>query len=222
MKDYFRRQGLSFKYNPIFWLLRLFFVYLMVTTGRLQWLIILFGTAFSIGFVQNTEMEHMLPMSEEEIIKQKLTKVGFIWLRYLVIGLIGRVYIFLAGENGWYGYHDYVSREMPILEISFFVLIMVYAYELMLDAIREDKGTGLKEVIPRKIYKYFIQTLPHFIFFFYAVIMIMSAQERKGVLKYGDEWMHAAAILAAAVLLTINILIERKSFKTTDYRPADF
>ena len=76
MKDYFRREKLSFKYNPIHWFGRLLFIFLIVTSGILQWIVVLFGSAFSISFVHSTEMEHMLPMSDDELIRKKLTKVG--------------------------------------------------------------------------------------------------------------------------------------------------
>jgi hypothetical protein len=222
MKDYFRRERISFKYNPILWLARLLFVFLMIVAGRMQWFIILFGSAFSVGFVQATEMEHMLPLSEKEVIGKKKMKIRNVWLRYLLIGMVGRVYIYFAGKNGWYGFHDHVSRKLLLIEAAFFILLMVYAYELMLDAISEARENGgVRTLLPRAVYKIFIQTIPHVIFFTYAIVIMMSAQKAKGLLKEGPQWMHAAILLGAAVLLVINVLIERSKLGTYDYRPAE-
>lgn len=220
MKDYFRREKLSFKYNPIHWLGRLLFIFLIVTSGILQWIVVLFGSAFSISFVHSTEMEHMLPMSDKELIRKKLTKVGNVWLRYLVLGIIGRIYIYFASKNGWYGFCTKLETRSTLLVIGFFVLLMVYAYEVMLDAISENRFDGrTREMFPPNLCKIFIQTLPHIVFFVYAIMLIMSGETKRALLQYGPEWMHLSILLAAALLLSINALIERKNLKVVDYYP---
>lgn len=220
MKDYFRRERLIFKYNPIYWFSRLLFVFLIVTAGILQWIVILFGSAFSIRFVHSTEMEHMLPMSDDELIKKKLTTVGNVWLRYLILGVIGRLYIYFAAKNGWYGFCTRLETNSLLLMIGFFILLMVYAHEIMLDAISENRFDGrTRELLPKNICKIFIQTIPHLIFFVYAIMLIISAETRRSLLKFGPDWLHAAILIAAALLLSVNVLIERKKLKIVDYYP---
>ena len=97
---------------------------------------------------------------------------------------------------------------------------MVYAYEVMLDAISENRfGGRTREMFPPNLCKIFIQTLPHIVFFVYAIMLIMSGETKRALLQYGPEWMHLSILLAAALLLSINVLIERKNLKVVDYYP---
>ena len=74
MKDYFRRERISFKYTPILWAVRLLFVSLVIFSGSAQWIIVLLGSAVSVGYVHSTEMEHMLPLSDKEITAKTLER----------------------------------------------------------------------------------------------------------------------------------------------------
>ncbi|SEF68980.1 hypothetical protein SAMN04487934_102159 [Eubacterium ruminantium] len=222
MKDYFRREKISFKYYPLFWVIRLLFVFMIITSGMLQWVVILFGSAFSIGFVYGTEMEYMLPMSQEEIKRKRLIRIRNVWIRYAVLGVIGRIYIYFASKNGWYGLHDMIAVKNPEISAAFFVLLMIYAYELMLDAGISAKTSGMAQLIPSSFVKVIIQTIPHIIFFIYAVMAIKYAAKPDGIESMGPMWLHLTFLLSASGLLLINIFVEKSGRILKDFVPSEY
>ena len=99
---------------------------------------------------------------------------------------------------------------------------MIYAYEVMLDAGNdENRYFVTKTFLHREVVKYFIQTLPHIVFFTYAMSRIFTADAGRGLTGYGSIWIHFTILLAAAVLLVINVILERKRFRIGDVYPAE-
>lgn len=222
MKDYFRRERISFKYTPILWAVRLLFVSLVIFSGSAQWIIMLLGSAVSVGYVHSTEMEHMLPLSDKEITAKNLRKIRFVWLRYLILGVMSKVYVYLAVKNGWIVANSLIANETPLIDICFFILLMVYAYELMLDAGNDNKRLdGLGSIFKKKAIKYFIETLPHIVFFIYAISMMMSGSSRRGILSKGSDRFHIYILITAAVLLTVDVILERRKSRLCDYYPYE-
>ena len=220
VNDYLRREKILFKYHPKLWIARIIFIILVILSGCFQWLIMIIASAISIGYVHSSEMEHMLPMTDRELTARNLMKVRMVWLRYLIFGAIGNVYVYLSSKNGWFLLYPNAIYKAPVLELCFFILQMVYIYEIMLDEANDNKrlnGFGKHPKIePVKI---LIQVIPHLVFYIYAVSISISSDKRRGILCIDADEIHMTIISAAALLILINLLTERKKSRICDHYP---
>lgn len=217
MKEYFAREKISFSNTPALYPARLLLVALLVISGNYQWIIILFGTAFSIGFIYLTEIEYMLPLTDKELRDLRFRRVGIVWLRYLIFGLIGRVFAYIASTRGWGLGREEICVARPYIVLAHFILLMIYAYELMLDSAGERKPVNKAPFfIKKEKIKYLTETLPHLVFFVYS----MGIMLKHGIARLGSEWIHVAILLAAAVILLVNVIISRSKWRLGDYVPS--
>ena len=209
MSDYLRREKLSFKYMPIFWLLRILFCLAVIFSGYAQWCVMIIGTFASIGFIYSTEMENMLPMTDEEIKAVRFMRVRNVWLRYLFLGLISILVHFLLLDrmgDTWF--------PTPII-IMHFVLQMINMYDTFLDAITPKalKGDFRSLVKKTEISKYFTETIPRLVFFIYGISLIIT----HGIINEGSVWVHVVVLGIASILMGLNVVRDAKAWRLMDY-----
>ena len=208
MREYLRREKISFKYMPAFWLLRLFFCISLLFSGYAQWCVMIIASYFSIGFIYGTEMENMLPLTDEEIRSQRFLRVRVIWIRYFILGVISLLinyYLIKKGTD---------SRVNTPVVIMHFILQMISVYDTFLDAItRSGRNNRFFDSISHKgITKYITETIPLLVFFIYGyLILIMTSQINANI------WIHVSVLGISSILLGINAILKSKAWRISDY-----
>ena len=208
MNDYLRREKISFKYLPVFWLLRIAFCLAILFTGYAQWGVMVVGAAFSIGFINSTEMESMLPMTDEEIKAMRFTKVRAVWLRYLVFGLLSLAVHYLLAD--WMGDKWYPT---PLI-LFHFALQMLVVLSVFIDGITSSllKKVG-SPLVKKEVKKYFTESIPHIVFFVYGIALLHF----HSLIDDGPLWIHLLILGIAAVLMGIDVFDKVKAWRVTDY-----
>ena len=153
MREYFREEGLKFRYFPVFILMRILFIALVFIVGQIQWLFVVASAAFSYGFLHDTEAEHMLPASNEELIARRRLRVRMVWLRYLLICLGSIAVHYVLMKNGDFSLdpHDSALLRRPLIPAFYFVLQMLFVYNILLTAAvtqKQEKKKGVKKPLP--------------------------------------------------------------------------
>jgi len=211
MREHVRMEWLSLKHMPVFWLTRILFIALVICAGNLQGFVMMLGCAFSLGFVFDSEEECILPLTDEEMKRRRLYRVGMIWLRYLIVGLIGIAAAFLLP-----GLTEFtvVMREKRLLFAAFFVLQMALIYETMLENV-----TKRKHMEPYgSVKKFAFGILPTIVFFTYALSGFL--RENRPFFYDGAEWIHVCILLVAAALLVIYCFVICREWKLGDFEPS--
>lgn len=211
MREHFRMERITLKYMPAFWLTRLLFVALVICAGNLQGYVMILACAFSVGFVFDSEEEALHPLTDDEIKRRRMTRIGMIWLRYLLAGLIGiAVAHFLPDSTGL----TVIMKEKRLLYAAFFVLQMALVYENMLELV-----TKRKRVEPLgSVRRFLLSSLPTIVFFVYAISFL--TQGRRPFFYEGAEWVHACILMTSAALLGIHCFVICRKWKLMDFEPA--
>ena len=212
VKDYFRQESTAFRSRPYLWVLRIILVAWVLYSGSAQWCVIIPGHSFSIGFTHHTEIERFIPFSDEELKKRKFTRVNIIWLRYLILGIISYILIFIF-DNPFIKAETFLNR--PYMYIAFFILEMVFVYNGLLDMVIERRrDTKIKLNYPISQYVFYI--LPFIVFFVYA-ISVLQAPRNSFFSNIGEQWAHVIVLLTAAALMIIHTFRMYKSWKIADF-----
>ena len=128
MKDYFRKTKIKYRYWPLSILAKICFVVLMMIAPSIQWALILVITSVSYGFQYTNEVEALLPRTDEEVKKARLTTCNMVWLRYFIVCAGGFAMAFLCP---WYKAVGARFTSNPMIFATFFTLQMVMTYSLM-------------------------------------------------------------------------------------------
>ncbi|GEM_PF-2551931 len=213
IKDYFRNEKINFKSWPVFWVLRIVFAALILISFNVQCFFMIMGASFSMGFAHNTEVEKILPLSDEDLKKKRMVKVNMVWMRYLIFGIAGAIYTMTFPKYSEIREHI-LSR--PYMYFSFFILQMVMIYstmlELMIENCKEDKFT-----FKQPIFKYIFSLIPTIIFWVYAVSSMRNSVT--ALFFMGYEWPHIVVMLTAALFLIIYNISIYKKWKIMDFKP---
>lgn len=211
MREYFRQERLSFRYIPAFWLARLLFVVMIILLPTAQMFLMLMAAVFSYGFRFETEAESLIPLTDEEIKRMRLTRCHMIWLRYLIVGFVGILLGYLLPDSiiirgGMYG--------SPAILGAFFALQMVAIYETLLE--RAEGITGGKKIYTP--FRYVFCSLPTVILFVYA-FRGLEFRKKTAFFMNGATWIHAGILLAATALLAIYCVKLYSEWKIRDFAP---
>ncbi len=213
IKDYFREEKISFRSWPVFIVMRIAFAALIIFTFNVQWCMMVMGAVFSIGFIQNTEAEKIIPLTDEELKQKRFVRVNMVWLRYLILGIIG--YIVTLNLTGFQNVRELIMMR-PCMYFAFFILQMVTIYQTMLEQMI-DNSSSKRFTLKQPIEKYIFNSIPSIIFFVYGVSSIQNTG--KGFFFTGQEWPHVLVMLIGALLSIIYTIIQYKRWKIEDFRP---
>ena len=209
MRDYFRQESIAFRYMPLMYLARIFFVAVMLISGNIQWVIMLIGIMFSLGLNYSKEEEYLLPLTDEEYKKRRLCRVLMIWLRYLILGIGGYIMMYVLSD------FDYIRRIIslrPVFAAVFFGFQMLLVFETLLESVA---GKGIKmstlETVLRHIHM--------IIFFVYGIEYVRGSDT--GLVMAGNETLHIVIMSAAMIMLIFNCIKMLRTWKVPDYEPAE-
>lgn len=213
MREYFRQERLTFRYSPVFWLTRLLFVALVIAIPNTQLFFMLIASALSYGFRFETEEESLIPLTDDEIKRMRLTRCNMIWLRYLLVGLTGILLVYLFPEFivVWGG-----MFERPWILGAFFVAQMAMVYEALLERAIDPHGKKGKHTP----FRYVFCSLPTVICFIYAFNGVM-VRRVPVFFKDGPEWIHAGILLAVAILFAVFCVRFCKEWKISDFKLSE-
>ena len=217
MREYFREEGLKFRYFPVFILMRLCLIALIFIAGQIQWLIVAAAAAFSFGFLYDTEAEHMLPVSYEEMLARRRLRVRMVWLRYLIICLASIAVHFVMMQNGDFRMdpHDSALLRRPLIPAFYFILQMIFIYNILLNASasqKNEKKKGEKTDPAKAFEKAVFYMLPAYIYFVYGAGFCINH-----FIYMGSQWIHILIIIVASILLTIRNIKISKELKLADF-----
>ena len=217
MREYIREQGLKYRYFPPFILLRVCFILLVFAVGQLQWLFVIASCPFSFGFLYDTEAEHMLPLSREELMGRRRLRIGMVWLRYLIIclGSIAVHYMMMKNGNFSLDPQDSALLRRPLIPAFYFILQMLFVYNTLLTAsITQKPGKKKKQPLAKALERFVTYLIPAYIYFIYGVGFCIN-----DFIYYGSQWIHIAIIVTATILLSIRNIKETKNFTIPDFSP---
>lgn len=217
MSEYIREEMIKFKYHPVFILTRLLMLAVLIAVSYAGWGAMLFASAWSVGFVYSTETESMLPLTDAEVIKRKHFRINMIWLRYLIFGLIAYAvnYVMILKDVSVWDIGFAPMTEKPFIVISFFILQMVFIYNALLSVMVPDHTNKFSAALKNAFKNDLISVLSGIVFFTYAVDLTLS--KKRTLIIEGNEFIHCAILLAAAVLMGIGIYKKIKDWKVTDF-----
>ena len=220
MREYFREEGLRFKYFPPFIFLRLAFIALVFIVGQLQWLLVAASCALSFGFLYDTEAEHMLPLNSEELIARRRLRVRMVWFRYLLICLVSIAIHLLMMRSRIFAMdpQDSALLRRPLIPAFYFVLQMLFVYNILLTAAvtqKQEKKKGVKKPLPEVLERFILYQIPVYVFLIYGVGFCIN-----DYIYYGSQWIHIAIIAAASILLAIYNVKVSKELTLPDFSPA--
>jgi len=216
MTEYFREEKIRFKYFPAFYLTRILFTALVFILGQMQWAVMAIAASLSYGFRYDTEAEHFIPLSVDEMIKRRRTRLWMIWLRYAVLGFASLLLHYLMLQNGIYIFDVEFSVLLrhPAAAGAFFILQMAFVYSSLLSSsIRQINPVKKRLPMRMQIFDYVFRILPNLVFFTYGIGLHHRWIENNPV------WIHCCIILTAAVLLIIYNFVKSKTSGLADYTP---
>lgn len=212
MKEYFRQEKLTLRYWPLNIIPRILFIAVMVLLPTVQWAFILLGTSISYGFRYTNEVEALLPLTDEEIKKSRITRCNMIWLRYFIICAVGFALAFLCP---WYPAMGARFIVNPMIFATYFTLQMVMTYSGLLE--RAINAGQVKK--KNDLFTYLFGTLPNIVFFVYSWSGVSLS--KSSLLMLGNPVAHAAVLAVTAVLLTIRCVKIYCNWTLTDYVATD-
>ncbi|MBQ9490276.1 MAG: hypothetical protein IJU80_10130 [Lachnospiraceae bacterium] len=207
MSEYFRQEKITLQYMPIFLCTRALFLVLMIWLPAVQVFIMLMAASFSYGFRNDTEIEHMLPLSDEELKRMRLERGTMIWMRYLLVALLGSALAFLLPK-------DILFRgelfEKPLVYGAFFLLEMAMIYETLMERFIKNSRKNYS------LFRFVFCSIPTICLFTYA-FSSMSFHKFMPVFMEGAEWIHALILLTATALMAIYCGKLYRDWKLSDY-----
>ena len=218
MREYFREEGLKFRYFPVFIFLRILFIALVFIVGQIQWLFVICSAAFSYGFLHDTEAEHLLPASYEELIARRRLRVRMVWLRYLLIclGSIALHYVLMKNGDFSLDPHDSALLRRPLIPAFYFGLQMLCIYHtLLVAAVTQKQEKKKKQPLAKNIEKFIFYLLPSYVYISYGVGFCIN-----DFIYYGSQWIHISIIVTASILLSIYNIKVSKGLTIPDFSPA--
>ncbi len=217
MTEYFREEKIRFKYFPLFYLTRLLFTALVFILGQAQWAVMAIVASLSYGFRYDTEAEHFIPLSVDEMIKRRRTRLWMIWIRYAVLGLASLLLHYRMMQNGIFNLDSEFSVLLrhPAAAGAFFILQMAFVYSSLLSSSIRQINPEKKHLPMRmQIFDYVFRILPNIVFFTYGIMLPHRFMEN------GPDRIHCCILLAATVLLIIHSCVKSKTSGLSDYIPA--
>ena len=212
MKDYFRKTKIKYRYWPLNILAKILFVALMMIAPSIQWALILVLTSISYGFQFTNEVEALLPRTDAEIKKARLTTCNMVWLRYFIVCAGGFAMAFLCP---WYKAAGARFTSNPMIFATFFTLQMVMTYSCLLERAINAGQTKKKN----DLFTYLFNTLPSIVYFVYGWNGMNVS--KNSLLTLGNPVAHAIVLALAAVLLIIHCVRIYSNWTLTDYVSAD-
>ncbi len=210
MREYFRQEKISFRFMPVFYLTRLLFVALIILQPAVQFFIMMVAATFSYGFRYEAEVEWFIPLTDEEIKRNKLTRCNFIWLRYFLTGVASIALAFFVPN-------PVVMRgrlfDRPLILAAFFILQMLVIYGALLEKATEYG----KEKKKKGFFRLFSEWVPTVVGFTYGFAGL-AFRKREPFFTGGGSWLHAGILLACAVICLIRCMKIYKSWSIKGFR----
>lgn len=207
MNEYIRQEKISLRYSPMFLFTRALFLFMMIFLPSVHVFIMFWAHNFSYGFRYDTEEEHLLPLSDEELKKMRLDRGNMIWLKYLLVVLLSSALAFLLPR-------DLIFRgeifERPLVYGAFVLLEMVTIYEALLERLTK---------YPRKnasLFRFIFCSIPTILLFTYA-FSSMSFHKFMPFFMEGAEWIHILILLTGTVLMAYYCWKLYKEWRLTDF-----
>lgn len=208
MREYLRQERISFRYMPIFIFTRTIFLVLMIFLPAVQFFIMLGAYSFSYGFRCDTEAEYLLPLSDDEVRKMRLSRGNMVWIRFLLIAMLSNALAFLFPESIVYRGEIFTK---PMVFLAYFVLEMTMIYEGLL-----EKITGLGQTTHRSLFQFVFYSIPMILLFSYT-FSSLSFHNFLAFFMEGSEWIHVLLLLTATVLMAAYSVKIYRDWKLTDY-----
>lgn len=214
MREYFRLEKISFHYMPVFFLTRILFAALVLFLGYAQGCVMLFAATFSVGFVHLTEMERLIPLTEEELKRKRLTRVIMIEIRYAILGILGYclAYFFAPYPDLWI-YR--IIIEKPLTCLAFFVLQMGVILANLLDAVLQLDPLWKS----KSVFRFFFYGIPQIIFFVFIMSSIGVFSDKVPFAYDLSDGINIVLFLAMGVLVTIYCIKTVQDWKLPDFKP---
>lgn len=214
IKNYFREEMITFRsWTVIYLALRIAFDLLVMFTFNCQWCMMYMGAVFSVGFVHNTEVERILPLTDAELKQKRFVRVNMVWLRYLILGILGYVVTFIFPK---YQHIEVIILKRPCMYFALFILQMTTVYQSMFEHMLNE-GAGKNFSVKQPVEKYVFSMIPMIIFFVYGISSIRNTGD--GFFFTGAEWVHVLIMLTAALLSIIYNIILYKKWEIRDFNP---
>ena len=210
MREYFRQEKISFRFMPVFYLTRLLFVALIILQPAVQLFIMMSAAMLSFGFRYEAEAEWLLPLTDEEIKRNKLIRCNFIWLRYFLTGAASiALAVFVPNPVVLRGR----LFDRPLILAAFFVLQMLVTYGALLEKAteygREKKKKGF--------FRLFSEWVPTAVCFIYGFAGL-AFRKREPFFMSGGSWLHAGILLACAAIYLIRCMKLYNSWSIKGFR----
>lgn len=212
MREYFRQERLTFRYMPVFYLTRLLFVALIFLLPAVQMFVMIIAATFSYGFRYDSEEEWLIPQTDEDMRKKKLTRCKMIWLRYFLIGLLGILLAYLFPQ-----YFKMRSSlfETPWILGAYFLLQMMVVYEALLERAVEFNRFNK----PPKLFRFVCNSIPTIFFFSYGFAG-MDTNHKLGFFFEGPQWLHVIVLLVNGALLGFYCRKLFRVWRLTGFSPS--
>ena len=207
MKDYFRKEKITYRYWPLNIFPRLWFVGLMVMIPSIQWALIMILTSISYGSQYTNEIESLLPLTDAEIKRNRLTKCNMVWLRYFIVSAAGFAMAFLCPWHEGMG-GLFINNS---IFASYFTLQMVMTYSNLLE--RAISAGQVKK--KNDIFTYLFNSLPSIVFVVYGWNGLNIS--KSSLILLGNPMAHAIILTVAAVLSIIYCVRTYRNWTLTDY-----
>lgn len=214
MREYFRLEKITFRYLPVIILTRLLFAALVIVMGYVQCFVMVLAAPFSVGFVQATEEELLIPMTEAERKRKRVVRATMIAIRYAILGMISYVfgYFYPLDADAW---AFRILAEKPFVCAFFFLFQMAVVYSNLLDSV-------LLQVNPWESMTAFNVIhfgLPQILFFVYAVSAIGLFGSAKPFICEFSDGVNVAVLLTLTALTAVRIVKMIRGWRTGDFKP---
>ncbi|MBR6476895.1 MAG: hypothetical protein IKS85_00465 [Lachnospiraceae bacterium] len=213
MREYLRLEKIAFHYMPVFYLTRLLFAALVLSLGYAQGFVMLFAATFSVGFVHQTEEERLIPLSEEELKRKRLTRVIMIEIRYAALGILGYclAYFFAPYPELWI-YRIIMLK--PLACLAFFVMQMGVIFANLLDAVFQLNPLWKA----KSLFRFFFFGIPQIVFFVFTMSAIGVFSDKTPFICDIPDIVSLILFLGMAVLVTIYCVKTVRDWKMADFR----
>lgn len=218
IKDYFRISRLIMHYNKYMKMIKYGFALILIAFGgNLQWafMIIAMIPAYLVVPVAFDGVGFILPLTDEERIKRRLTGALIPMLELSLCAALGKVIRYILVCNGILGTAETsVLVRYPVFSIVFFLTSVIAAANFSLDVVlgiqsriiyrEKETKTLIKEW--RFIENIILQGFPTFVFILYAFVMCVDF---KWIYQLDDmgNIKHLLRLMIAMVLFTIHIIL---------------
>ena len=225
IKDYFRVSKLIMHYNKYMKMIKYGFALILIAFGgNLQWafMIIAMISAYLVVPVAFDGVGFILPLTDEERIKRRLTGALIPMLELSLCAALGKVIRYILVCNGILGMPETsVLVRYPVFSIVFFLTSVIAAANFSLDVVlgiqsriifrEKETKTLIKEW--RFIENIILQDFPVFVFILYAFVMCVDFKwiyqlDDMGNIKHLLRLMIAMVLFIIHFILTIHMYLK--------------